>query len=169
MRTTTRTCILKKYIPRKALLYFFDQTSQHGYFYWRMISSPPIAKWWNFFFLFPPLQHHQQNDGVTMFSHQNDPDSHMRITLYWKKICPRSRPCLRLQVVPHFSSGIVEWTKRERMWKSPHARKGDTGSREYRLSCRGDFHARSHFARSTIPEEKWGTTCSLSLSWNLHA
>ena len=26
----------------------------------------------------------------------------------------------------------------------------------------GDFHARSHFARSTIPEEKWGTTRSLT-------
>ena len=25
----------------------------------------------------------------------------------------------------------------------------------------GDFHAHSRFARSTIPEEKWGTTCSL--------
>jgi len=25
----------------------------------------------------------------------------------------------------------------------------------------GDFHARSRFARSTIPEEKWGTTPSL--------
>ena len=25
----------------------------------------------------------------------------------------------------------------------------------------GDFHARSRFARSTIPEEKWGTTSSL--------
>ena len=32
----------------------------------------------------------------------------------------------RLRVVPHFSSGIVERTKRERAWKSPHARKGDT-------------------------------------------
>ena len=28
----------------------------------------------------------------------------------------------------------------------------------------GDFHARSSFARSTIPEEKWGTTRSLSWS-----
>ena len=28
----------------------------------------------------------------------------------------------------------------------------------------GDFHARSRFARSTIPEEKWGTTRSLLLS-----
>ena len=25
-----------------------------------------------------------------------------------------------------------------------------------------DFHARSRFARPTIPEEKWGTTCSLN-------
>ena len=25
----------------------------------------------------------------------------------------------------------------------------------------GDFHAHSHFARPTIPEEKWGTTRSL--------
>ena len=25
----------------------------------------------------------------------------------------------------------------------------------------GDFHARLRFARSTIPEEKWGTTRSL--------
>ena len=25
----------------------------------------------------------------------------------------------------------------------------------------GNFHARSRFARSTIPEEKWGTTRSL--------
>ena len=32
----------------------------------------------------------------------------------------------RLRVVPHFSSGIVEQAKRERAWKSPHARKGDT-------------------------------------------
>ena len=32
----------------------------------------------------------------------------------------------RLRVVPHFSEGIVERAKRERAWKSPHARKGDT-------------------------------------------
>ena len=32
----------------------------------------------------------------------------------------------RLRVVPHFSSGIVKRAKRERAWKSPHARKGDT-------------------------------------------
>ena len=28
----------------------------------------------------------------------------------------------------------------------------------------GDFHARSRFARSTISEEKWGTTRSLDVS-----
>ena len=54
---------------------------------------------------------------------------------------------IRLRVVPHFSSGIVERAKRERAWKSPHARKGYT--------------RRLRFARSTIPEEKWGTTRSL--------
>ena len=64
--------------------------------------------------------------------------------------------CLRLRVVPHFSSGIVERAKRERAWKSPHARRGNTR--------RGDFHARSRFARSTVPEEKWGTTRSLRQS-----
>ena len=32
----------------------------------------------------------------------------------------------RLQVVPHFSSGIVERVKREHTWKLPHVRKGNT-------------------------------------------
>ena len=83
---------------------------------------------------------------------------------------------LRVQVVPHFSSGIVGQAKRERAWKLPRARKGDTrrGERKMR-DCRhflspwrvspflawGDFHGRSRFARFTIPEEKWGTTRSL--------
>ena len=31
-------------------------------------------------------------------------------------------------------------------------------TREVAFSCVGDFHARSRFSRSTIPEEKWGTT-----------
>ena len=33
----------------------------------------------------------------------------------------------RLPVFPHFSSGIVERVKRERAWKSPHARKATRG------------------------------------------
>ena len=66
----------------------------------------------------------------------------------------------RLRVVPHFSSGIVERAKRERSGKSPHVRKGDT-RRVSPFLAWGDFHARSRFARSTIPEEKWGTTRSL--------
>ena len=62
----------------------------------------------------------------------------------------------RLRVVPHFSSGIEEQAKRERAWKclSPH--------RVSPILAWGDFHARSRFDRSTIPEEKWGTTRSLS-------
>ena len=85
------------------------------------------------------------------------------------KVCYRFRIPDRLRVVPHFSSGIVERAKREGAWKSSHARKCDTrrGERNF-LSPRvspflawGDFHAPSRFARSTIPEEKWGTTRSL--------
>ena len=49
---------------------------------------------------------------------------------------------------PHFSSGIVEQAKRERAWKSSH--------RVSLFLAWGDFRARSSFARSTIPEGKWG-------------
>ena len=59
----------------------------------------------------------------------------------------------RLRVVRHFSSGIVERAKRKRAWKSSRG--------VLPLLACGDFHARSRFARSTIPEEKWGTTRSL--------
>ena len=49
--------------------------------------------------------------------------------------------CLyRLRVVPHFSSGIVERAKRERAWKLPHARKGDT---RCRLFSRGVIFTRA--------------------------
>ena len=40
---------------------------------------------------------------------------------------------IRLQVVPHFSSGIVKRAKREHAWKSPHARKGDTRQGERKM------------------------------------
>ena len=131
---------------------------------------------------------------------------------------PLTATFFRLREVPHFSSGIVERAKRERAWKSPHARKAIRGGKRgkifslfsvvswccghqwrntkdwkdteqyphlntkankqyflqhqetplFSLSSRvssflawGDFHARSRFIRSTIPEEKWGTTHSL--------
>ena len=67
---------------------------------------------------------------------------------------------VRLRVVPHFSSGIVERVKRERAWKSPHARRA---RRVLPFLAWGDFHARSRLAPSTIPEEKWGTTGSLCI------
>ena len=44
--------------------------------------------------------------------------------------------------------GCVQRAKRERAWV--------------------DFHARSRFARSTIPEEKWGTTRSLAFKSPSH-
>ena len=55
----------------------------------------------------------------------------------------------RLRAVPHFSSGIV----------------GDTLSfrRVSPILAWGDFHARSRFTRSTIPEEKCGTARSLKV------
>ena len=48
---------------------------------------------------------------------------------------PREKPLARsrLRVVPHFSSGIVERAKRERTWKSPHARKGNTRRGERKM------------------------------------
>ena len=43
----------------------------------------------------------------------------------------------RLQVVPHLSSGIVEWAKHKHTWKSPHTRKGDTQQEERKMrGCR---------------------------------
>ena len=47
----------------------------------------------------------------------------------------------------------------------------DTREKETRGVSRflawGDFHARSRFTRSTIPEEKWGTTRSLNLIYGI--
>ena len=71
----------------------------------------------------------------------------------------------RLRVVPYFSSGIVERAKRER------ARKASGGFLAW-----VEFHARSRFARSTIPEENKGVlVCLLSGTesfrkfWETHA
>ena len=50
-------------------------------------------------------------------------------------------PSLALSVVPHFSLSPPRVAFNFLAW--------------------GDFHARPRFARSTIPEEKWGTTHSL--------
>ena len=44
-----------------------------------------------------------------------------------------SRYSARLQVVPHFSSGIVERAKCECAWKSPHMRKGNTRRGERKM------------------------------------
>ena len=60
----------------------------------------------------------------------------------------------RLRVFPQFSScrDIRASETRARVKITP---------REKRRHAGGNFHARSRFARFTIPEGKWGTTRSL--------
>ena len=57
----------------------------------------------------------------------------------------------RLRVVPHFSSGIVEWAKRERAWKSPHARKGDTRRGERKMR---DYRQSPSFWTFVLPSQR---------------
>ena len=56
----------------------------------------------------------------------------------------------RLWAVPHFPSVIVERTKRDGAWKSPHARKARRSGESPRLAflAWGDFHPRSRLGRS---------------------
>ena len=68
----------------------------------------------------------------------------------------------RLRVVPHLSSGIVERERETRARVKITPREKVTPRRVSPFLAWGDFHARSRFARSTIPEEKWGTTRSLA-------
>ena len=51
----------------------------------------------------------------------------------------------RLRVVPHLSSGIVERAKRERAWKSPHARKATRGGEREKNVIVSPFLAWSDF------------------------
>ena len=75
---------------------------------------------------------------------------------------------LRLRVVPHFSSDYSRASETQARVKiTPREKKATRGGE--REKCRvspflawGDFHARSRFAPSTIREDKWGTSRSLS-------
>ena len=54
------SCILKKHTPRKALLYFFHQKSQHGFFLLKEVKPSPdrkMVKLPTFENLFLPLRH----------------------------------------------------------------------------------------------------------------
>ena len=82
--------------------------------------------------------------------------------------CKQSLLLSRLRVVRHFFWGIVERAKRERAWKSPTRERRDAAffslpaaSRLSRLGWYSRALAFRSLARSTIPEEKWGTTRSL--------
>ena len=80
----------------------------------------------------------------------------------WDKQFHSKVPALRnvipldYEVVLHFSSGLVERTKRECVWKSPDVRNFYLSPPHLAFFAWGDFHMRLRFARSTIPEEKWG-------------
>ena len=64
----------------------------------------------------------------------------------------------RLRVVPHFSSGIVERAERERAWKSPHTRKGDTrrGERKPAFSRVGLIFTRTRVSLALLSLRKTG-------------
>ena len=72
---------------------------------------------------------------------------------------------------PFFLRDSRESETRARVKITPREKKRQAAGREKnarRVSpflAWGDFHARSRFARSTIPEEKWGTTRSLCKGW----
>ena len=85
-----------------------------------------------------------------------------KVPKIWLYLARLSSFCI-LRVVPHLSSGIVEGAKRERAWNHPTRERWDAvGCRVSPFLAWGDFHARSRFAPSTIHEDKWGTSRSLS-------
>ena len=57
---------------------------------------------------------------------------------------------IRLRVVTHLSSGIVERTKRERAWKSSHARKSDKRRGERKMSSVSPFSRGVIFTRARV-------------------
>ena len=65
------------------------------------------------------------------------------------------RDRLRLRVVPHFSSGIVERAKREREWKSSHAKKGSPPA-ACRLFSRGVIFTRARVLLALLSLRKNG-------------
>ena len=80
---------------------------------------------------------------------------HYRICL-WRHHLSTSllRSLPRLPVVPHFSSEIVEWAKRERAWKSPHAS---------RLFSRGVIFTSARVRSLYYPRGKMGDYSKSSL------
>ena len=119
-------------------------------------------------FRVPPGPLYQNEVKCSTFDIEMIFNSHANITHFHKKGCDlsliskvgvfgtRKWPIdARLRVVPHFSLGIVERAKRERAWKSPHARKA-VGCR---LFSRGVIFTRARVSLALL--SLWGTTCSL--------
>ena len=142
---------------------------------------------WRLSFPFPSLQSTRSNCS---FAHTTLPPPSDWIKFFYtspsKTLDWIDEVVTRLRVVPHFSSGIVEWAKRERAWKSPHARKGDARRGESldfvcspsffslpsacRLFSRGWFSHAPAFRSLYYPWGKMGTTrslsCDLSMFYN---
>ena len=70
----------------------------------------------------------------------------------------------RLRVVPHFLSGIVERAKRERAWKSPHARK----ARRSRLFSHGVIFTRARVSLSLLSLRTYGGLLVVQLESKWH-
>ena len=68
-------------------------------------------------------------------------------------------------VVPHFFSGIVERAKRERAWKSPHARKGDTRRGERKM--RDYRQSPSFWTNALLSQRKTLIGSSMEICQNL--
>ena len=77
-----------------------------------------------------------------------------------------SRYSARLQVVRHFSSGIVQRAKFEGAWKSPHARKGNIQQGERKMR---DPHFSIYPSRVAFSRVGWFSRalafCSLYYPW----
>ena len=86
-------------------------------------------------------------------------------------LCSRLGPCrsrwlldpARLRVVPHFSSGIVEWAKHERAWKSLHARKGPARSKWPAFTS---FYEKSNSGYAIKPKKTVKRQTDTKTQWN---
>ena len=62
----------------------------------------------------------------------------------------------RLQLVPHFSSGVEERAKRERAWKSPTREKATRGGERVCLFSRGVIFTRARVSLALLSLRKNG-------------
>ena len=94
--------------------------------------------------------------------------------LHSRFLCSRLGPCrsrwlldpARLRVVPHLSSGIVEWAKHERAWKSLHARKGPARSKWPAFTSFTSFYEKSNSGYAIKPKKPVKRQTDTKTQWN---